>query len=148
MNPSPDPLYLIHRHQAARQGVPPLSLDEFGFRLRGQSDTDLTQLLAASSADLVLELRVTHAPRFALGRLCVTPKAADALPPEELFRAVARHARGDWGLLQTPDRQQNEEALRHGGRLVSVYQSRSGQRLYVITEASRDLTTVLLPEEY
>jgi len=148
MNPSPDPLHLIHRHQAARQGVPPLSLDEFGFRLRGQSDADLTQLLPAGPADLVLELRVTHASRFALGRLCVTPKAADALPPEELFRAVARHARGDWGLLQAPDRQQNEEALRHGGRLVSMYPSRSGQRLYVITEASRDLTIVLLPEEY
>ena len=148
MNADPDPLDLIHRHEAARQGVPPLSLEEFGFRLRGQFDTDLTQLLAAGPADLVLELRVTHAPRFALGRLCVTPKAAEALSPEELFRTVARHARGDWGLLQAPDRQQNEEALRHGGRLVSVYQSCSGQRFYVITEASRDLTTVRLPEEY
>ena len=45
MNPVPDPLYLIHRQQAARRGITPLSRDQFSLRLRGQSDTDLTQLL-------------------------------------------------------------------------------------------------------
>ena len=61
---------------------------------------------------------------------------------------MARHATGDWGLLTPHDWQQNEHALRHGSRLVSVYRSSTGQRFYVITEALRDLTTVLLPEDY
>ena len=67
------------------------------------------------------------------------------MPAQEVLQAVARHATGDWGLLNPHDRQQNEDALRQGGRLVSVYQSSTGQRFYVITESSRDLTTVLLP---
>jgi hypothetical protein len=147
MNPAPDPLYLIHRQQAARRGMTPLSRDQFSLRLRGQSDTDLTQLLLPQP-QLTLRLRVRRAPRFDLGRLCITPNAAKAVPAREVIEAVARHATGDWGLLSAHDRQQNEEALRHGSRLVSVYRSRHGQRFYVITEASRELTTVLLPEDY
>ena len=147
MNPAPDPLYLIHRQQAARRGIPPLSRDRFSLRLRGQSDTDLTQLLR-TGPQLTLQVRVTRAPRFELGRLCITPNAAEAVPAEEVLQAVARHATGDWGLLNPHDRQQNEHALRQGGRLLSVYQSSTGQRFYVITEASRDFTTVLLPEDY
>ena len=53
----------------------------------------------------------------------------------------------DWGQLTTHDRQQNEHALRQGGRLLSVYQSSTGQRFYVITESPRNQTTILLPED-
>ena len=147
MNPVPDPLYLIHTHQAARRGITPLSRDRFSLRLRGQSDTDLTQLLRPGP-QLTLQVRVTRAPRFELGRLCITPGAAKDVPAQEVLQAVARHATGDWGLLTLHDWQQNEDALRHGSRLVSVYRSSTGQRFYVITEALRDLTTVLLPEDY
>jgi hypothetical protein len=147
MNPAPDPLYLIHRHQAAQRGLPPLSPDQFGLQLRDQSDTDLTQLLVPRP-HLTLQLRVTRVPRFDLGPLCITPKAAKAIPAREVLQALARHASGDWGLLNPHDRQQNEDALRHGNRLVSIYRSSTGQRFYVITEASRDFTTVLLPEDY
>jgi hypothetical protein len=87
-------------------------------------------------------------PRFALGRLYITANAAGALPAAAVLNAIARHAAGDWGLLDAHDRQQNERALRQGGRLFSVYQTDGGQRFYVITESSRDLTTVLLPEDY
>ena len=147
MNPARDPLYLIHRHQAAQRGLPPLSHGQFALRLRGQSDTDLTHLLRPSP-QLTLRLRVTHAPRFELGQLCITPNAAKAVPSEEVLQAVARHAIGDWGLLTPHDRQQNEDALHQGGRLLSVYQSSTGQRFYVITESPRNRTTVLLPEDY
>ena len=146
MNPVPDPLYVIHRQQAAQRGITPLSRDQFGRRLRGQSDTDLTQLLRPSP-QLTLQVRVTRAPRFDLGRLCITPSAAKVVPAQEVLQAVARHATGDWGLLNPHDRQQNEAALRQGGRLCSVYQSSTGQRFYVITESTRDLTSVLLPED-
>lgn len=147
MNPAPDPLYRIHRRQAARRGVAPLSPDQFNLRLQGQSDTDLTQLLRPCPY-LTLQLRVTRLPRFDLGRLYLTSNAARTVPVQEVLHAVARHAAGDWGLLSAQDWQHNEEALRQGNRLVSVYRSRAGQRFYVITEASRDLTTVLLPEDY
>ena len=146
MNPAPDPLYLIHSHQAARRGMTPLSRDQFSLRLRGQSDTDLTQLLRLSPR-LTLRLRVTRAPRFDLGRLCITPSAAKDVPAQEVLQAVARHATGDWGLLNPHDRQQNEDALRQGGRLLSVYQSSTGQRFYVITESPGNQTTILLPED-
>ena len=79
MNPAPDPLYLIHRQQAARRGITPLSQDQVSWRLRGQSDTDLTQLLRPSR-QLTLQVRVTRAPRFELGRLCITPGAAKDVP--------------------------------------------------------------------
>ena len=141
-----DPLYLIHRQQAARRGVSPLSHAQFGLRLQGQSDTDLTQLLGPNP-HLTLRLRVTRTPRFELGRLCITASAAQAVPTEEVLRAVARHATGDWGLLCPQDWQQNEEALRQGGRLLSVYRSSTGHRFYVITESPRHQTTVLLPED-
>ncbi len=147
MNPAPDPLYRIHRHQAAQRGLPLLSPDQFSLRLRDQSDTDLTQLLAPRP-HLTLQLRVTRVPRFDLGRLCITANAAKNLPAREVLQAVARHVSGDWGLLDPHDRQQNENALRHGSRLVSIYRSSTGQRFYVITEASREFTTVLLPEDY
>ena len=63
MNPVPDPLYRIHRHQAAQRGVPPLSPDQFCLRLRDQSDTDLTQLLAPRPL-LTLQLRLNLHDQF------------------------------------------------------------------------------------
>ena len=88
------------------------------------------------------------APRFELGQLCITPNAVRALTTMEVAQAVARHATGDWGLLTADDRKQNDAALRQGGRLLSIYANRAGQRFYVITESSRDLTTILLPQDY
>jgi hypothetical protein len=61
---------------------------------------------------------------------------------------VARHVRGDWGDCDDHDRQANEDALRNGERLFSVYRTVKGEKLWVITEADRSSTCVLLPEEY
>ena len=55
---------------------------------------------------------------------------------------------GDWGLLEDEDWALNDEALREGGRLFSAYGTSKGQRLWVITEADRSVTTILLPQEY
>ncbi len=84
-----------------------------------------------------------------LGRVLVTPGALETLgkgqgPP---FDYLARHATGDWGELCAFDRHQNEVALRNGYRVLSSY-SLGGVRLWVITEADRSVTTILLPEEY
>ena len=63
-------------------------------------------------------------------------------------RYLARHVRGDWGEIPDEDRQENELSLREGFRILSSYSTRLGVRLWVITEADRSSTCVLLPEEY
>jgi hypothetical protein len=63
------------------------------------------------------------------------------------FDYLARHATGDWGDLCAFDRRQNEIALRNGHRVLSSYEVPAG-RVWIITEADRSVTTMLLPEEY
>ena len=59
-----------------------------------------------------------------------------------------RHARGDWGEVDAEDKQANQDALVHGERLLSAYRTSLDVRIWVITEADRSVTTILLPEEY
>ena len=78
-----------------------------------------------------------------------TPGALKLLPKvgEDPFDYLARHATGDWGELCAFDRRQNEIALHEGLRIFSSYETTAG-RCWVITEADRSVTTILLPEEY
>ncbi len=98
----------------------------------------------------VLYRELVQPGRFALGTLLTTPGASDALlashqiPPEFLLP----HKHGDWGELDPEDRRQNEQALLHGGRVLSAYRTRTEDKLWVITEWDRSATTLLLPEEY
>lgn len=87
---------------------------------------------------------------FPLGRVLATPGALELMAEyaEAATGLLDRHASGDWGDLDGHDRRANEDALRNGARLFSVYTLAPGARLYVITEASREATTILLPEEY
>ena len=84
-----------------------------------------------------------------LGRVLATPGALDLISEagERPFDCLARHAAGDWGDLCAFDRRQNEVALREGYRVFSSYGTPAG-RVWVITEADRSATTILLPEEY
>jgi hypothetical protein len=84
-----------------------------------------------------------------LGKVVATPGALKHLSEmgEDLFGYIARHATGDWGDLCAFDRRQNEIALRDGYRVFSSYDV-SAERVWVITEADRSVTTILLPEEY
>ncbi len=86
-------------------------------------------------------------PRFPLGRLVATRNALNRLDPLEISRAIVRHVTGDWGDLCPEDIRSNEEALIHGGRLLSAY-GKSDRRFWIITEADRSVTTILLPEDY
>ena len=90
------------------------------------------------------------AAKFNLGQLVATPGALAALEEagQDAFEFVSRHASGDWGDLSEEDRQENEFSLAHGFRLLSSYRLRSGVKLWVIAEADRSATTLLLPEEY
>ena len=84
-----------------------------------------------------------------LGRVVATPEALKLLSEagEGPFAYLARHATGDWGDLCAFDRRQNEIALRDGYRVLSSYDVLE-DRVWVITEADRSITTILLPEEY
>ena len=61
---------------------------------------------------------------------------------------LARHARGDWEEVGKDDAEENELSIEHGFRILSAYRTRNGKRLWIITEANRSATTILLPEEY
>jgi hypothetical protein len=84
-----------------------------------------------------------------LGRVVATPGALNLLSEigEDPFDFLARHASGDWGELCAFDRRQNEIGLRAGYRVLSSYPV-GRERVWIITEADRSVTTILLPEEY
>lgn len=86
--------------------------------------------------------------RFCLGKIVATRAAFEAIDLDELVQGVVRHARGDWGEVPLEDRLANHEALTTEGRLFSAYTTANGQRFWIITEADRSATTLLLPEDY
>ena len=89
-------------------------------------------------------------PKFQLGTIVATPGALDALAEaaQSPVEFLSRHIRGDWGNCCDEDRQANEDALRYDARLFSIYHTSKGVKVWVITEADRSSTCVLLPEEY
>ena len=87
-------------------------------------------------------------PKFPLGRLVATPNALESIPNDEILAALRQHAVGDWGQMTVHDWEANDLALTDGSRLFSVYRTRAGLKFWIITEADRTSTTVLLPEDY
>lgn len=85
---------------------------------------------------------------FPLGQCVITANAKDVLNPEDVKLALDRHVRGDWGDLYETDWKQNEISLEYNLRLFSRYKDRSGTCFWIITEADRSATTVLLPKDY
>lgn len=86
-------------------------------------------------------------PRFPLGQIVITASAADRLHPIAVQEGLRRHAAGDWGEVCPEDAEENELSLREGFRLLSVY-GLGEHRFWIITEADRSVTTVLMPEDY
>jgi hypothetical protein len=89
-------------------------------------------------------------PKFALGQIVATPGALQALEAtgQTPLEFLQRHVAGDWGELDEHDRQENELSLKHGFRILSAYHLNNGTKLWIITEADRSATTLLLPSEY
>jgi len=85
---------------------------------------------------------------FRLGRVLITPGALAELQSSDVLVALRRHAAKDWGDLCPDDRERNDQALLLGTRVLSAYQAQGGTKFWIITEADRSCTTVLLPEEY
>ncbi len=78
----------------------------------------------------------------------MTKGVDSSIATDEIVVALVRHARGDWGNVCDEDRQTNEESLTRGFRLLSEYRSLERTKFWIITEADRSRTTILLPEEY
>ena len=98
---------------------------------------------------LVDTVRGTEA-LFQLGQVLGTPGALRALSeagqtPVDL---LSRHVTGDWGDLSEEDIAENEFSVERRLRILSAYWLRTGVKVWVITEADRSATTILLPEEY
>jgi len=87
---------------------------------------------------------------FNLGQVVATPGALQALEDSEqtAIEFLNRHVSGDWGELDEEDRKENELSLKEGFRILSPYHLRKGKKIWIITEADRSVTTLLLPEEY
>jgi hypothetical protein len=87
---------------------------------------------------------------FPLGNIVSTPGALEAIERagDTPLPYLARHAAGDWGDLDQDDKAENEFALKNGLRILSAYRVADGTKIWVITEADRSATTILLPEEY
>lgn len=97
--------------------------------------------------------------RFSLGQLCATPGAQAVLQRYQInpLLLLGRHLAGDWGDVCAEDARANDEALKVGARLLSAYelvpptgdsQTLPPAKVWIITEADRSVTTILLPEEY
>lgn len=93
--------------------------------------------------------RTNDRPRFRLGRIVATPGALDlfkrAKTNEHSF--LARHVHGDWGELSEEDKRANDASLINGARILSAYVV-GEEKVWVITEADRSSTCLLLPSEY
>jgi len=86
---------------------------------------------------------------FDLGRIYATPGALAFLHVHDLmpYEFLHRHHTGDFGNLDAEDIEANHAALHCGARVLSSYEI-GNQKLWIITEADRSSTTILLPEEY
>lgn len=92
-----------------------------------------------------------HKPAlFPLGQLVATPGALQLLEQHNIvpMQLITRHRSGDCGDIDPADAKSNAEALRYGARILSSYRLAEGRKIWIITEADRSATTILLPSEY
>jgi hypothetical protein len=89
-------------------------------------------------------------PLFTLGQVVATPGALAAFEKagQQPGEFLSRHASGDWGEIPPEDIKENEVSLQHGFRLLSAYRTSAGTKIWIITEADRSSTCILLPGEY
>ena len=85
---------------------------------------------------------------FPLGQIVITPGALRVIPDHEVRAALTRHIRGDWGVVGDADWKENDLSVEQGFRILSAYETQSRRRFWIITEADRSSTCILLPDEY
>jgi hypothetical protein len=85
-----------------------------------------------------------------LGKCYATPAAIASLLRNGVNPAqlLARHRAGDWGNVSGDDWRENDKSCVAGTRVLSSYPMPDGERIWIITEANRSATTLLLPSDY
>jgi hypothetical protein len=85
-----------------------------------------------------------------LGQLVSTPGALEALAKADQngIEFIDRHRHGDWGEVNAEDWAANDRAILDGDRILSAYSLKDQTKVWIITEADRSVTTILLPDEY
>ena len=91
---------------------------------------------------------MTRRMEYMLGRVSATSNALKRLNGRCVSYGLSRHTRYDWGDICKSDWELNDQALIDGDRIVSVYHDINNEKFYIITEADRSATTILLPEDY
>ena len=88
--------------------------------------------------------------RFSLGRVVATQGALRALEKAEQLPTefLDRHVNGDWGDVPEADKQENEYSVEQGFRILSAYSTSAGDQIWILTEADRSATTLMLSSEY
>lgn len=98
--------------------------------------------------------RIAYPVKFRLGQIVATPSIIEACTSAYRLQCLARHSQGDWG--NSSDKAANDRALLNGSRIISAYpidpskpcKGYGSNCLWIITEADRSATTLLLPDEY
>ena len=106
--------------------------------------------MSASQSHVSFSKPNVEQPLFPLGRLVATPGALALLMRSEQtpLEFVSRHASGDWSECDDHDASENDLSVKARFRIFSFYRTRTGEPLWIITEADRGATTLLLPSEY
>ena len=86
---------------------------------------------------------------FPLGKTVATPGALKLLEENDVDPSdlIDRHVSGDWGIVSKADWKENELSLKEGFRILSAYKV-GNEKVWIITEADRSSTCILLPSEY
>ena len=94
--------------------------------------------------------QLSKQPAFELGQIVATPGALAALKKsgQQPGEFLTRHVNLEWGDLSDEDPKENDYSLEHGFRFLSSYRTTTGDKLWIITESDRSVTTLLLPEKY
>jgi hypothetical protein len=97
-----------------------------------------------------LEVINESAVLFSLGQIFITSGAREALAESDqlLSEFLKKHQTGDWGEVCEEDRKENELSVKEGFRILSAYRTTKGEKIWVITEADRNSTTILPPGDY
>lgn len=83
-----------------------------------------------------------------LGSILITPGAEEILSASEIQKSLIKHTHGDWGNVPEEDWEENNKAVELDFRVISSYRNIDGEVFWIITEADRSVTTILLPNEY
>lgn len=95
-----------------------------------------------------MDVQVVSNSRLSLGQIVMTQGVVAAnIKRVELFAALTKHSRGDWGSVSSVDWAENDAAVHSEGRILSAYLIEE-TIIWIITEADRSVTTFLLPSEY